>query len=201
MIKNYIFDFGNIFINLDMQAPEREMQNLGMTTVSREMMRINQLYEKGLVSTDDFLSFYLQQFPNTTKTTLGNIWNKMLLDFPSYRLTFLEDFSKGNRCFLLSNINDLHLEHIKKQLGNDFYDRFYNCFEKVYYSHEINLRKPDSSIYEYFFKDSIVKPNECFFIDDKPENTKTASKLGIRCWNLNPEKEDIINLNTVLASL
>jgi len=201
MIKNYIFDFGDVFINLDKQAPKRELQNFGMTEFTEEMITINNLYEKGLVSTDKFLSFYQKQFPNITKTTLIRIWNKMLLDFPTYRLTFIEQFSKNNRCFLLSNINDLHLEYIKKQLGNNFYNRFYNCFKKVYYSHEINLRKPDSSIYEYFLKDSQLSANECFFIDDKPENTKTATELGIQCWNLNPEKDDIIELSEVLTVL
>ena len=37
-------------------------------------------------------------------------------------------------------------------------------------------------------------PEETFFIDDTQENTIMANKLGIICWNLNPNSEDVVNL-------
>lgn len=194
MIKNYIFDFGDVFLNLDKTATQKELEKLGMTSFSKEMDAQNKLYEKGLISTNDFLTFYQDFFPNSTKTELKNAWNKILLDFPLYRLEFIEEFSNNNRCFLLSNINDMHLENIKNKLGKEFYNRFYNCFEKVYYTHEINLRKPDASIFEFVLSDSNLEANSCFFIDDTKENIETAKKRGLKCWHINPEKEDIINL-------
>lgn len=197
MIKNYIFDFGDVFINLDKSATARELLKLGKITFSEEMITKNNQYEKGLLSTDAFLDFYQLQFPKASKTELKTAWNKILLDFPTYRLEFIEKFSKTNRCFLLSNINDLHLKYIQKQLGKTFYNRFIACFEKVYFTHEIHLRKPDKSIFEYVFKESNLNPKQCFFIDDTIENTKTASNFGVACWTINPLQEDIINLETV----
>lgn len=194
MIKNYIFDFGDVFLNLDKTATQRELEKLGMTSFSEEMDAQNKLYEKGLISTNDFLTFYQDIFPNSSKTELKNAWNKILLDFPLYRLKFIEKFSNNNPCFLLSNINDMHLENIKNKLGKEFYNRFYNCFEKVYYTHEINLRKPDASIFEFVLSDSNLEASSCFFIDDTKENIETAKKIGLKCWHINPEKEDIINL-------
>jgi len=201
MLKNYIFDFGDVFINLDKHAPARELQKFGMNDFSEEMTATIHLYEKGLLTTDDFLAFFLDQFPNTNKRALQNAWNSMILDFPMERLTFLEEFSKVNSCYLLSNINDLHLKYIKEKLGSDFYNRFYSCFKKVYYSHEINFRKPDATIFEYVFADSNLKPKECFFVDDTLENTKTATYLGMKCWTLNTDGEDIIDLPVALLKL
>ncbi len=198
MIKNYIYDFGDVFINLDKQATERELQKLGVLDFTLEMLEKNQLYEKGLITTEVFIDFYQTKFIKATRIELKNAWNKILLDFPLYRLEFIEKFSKKNRCFLLSNINEMHLDFIKNQLGNSFYERFYNCFEKVYYTHEINLRKPDTEIFEFVLKDKNLKANECFFIDDTKENTDTAKKLGFKCWNIDPNTEDVINLKTKL---
>lgn len=205
MIKNYIFDFGDLFINLDKQAPARELQKFGLTELTHEMIECNHLYEKGLLTTNEFLAFYLDQFSpevsGATPAVLKNAWNNMILDFPMERLTFIEEFCKVNSCYLLSNINDLHLEYIKDKLGSAFYDRFYNCFKKVYYSHEIKLRKPDPIIFEYVFNDAKLNPNECFFVDDTPENTKTATDFGLQCWTINSKQDDITDLNRILSGL
>ena len=56
MIKNIIFDFGDVFINLDKQIVYREMQRLGGSTqMTPELLELNNLYEVGQISTDQFL--------------------------------------------------------------------------------------------------------------------------------------------------
>jgi len=52
MIKNYIFDFGDVFLNLDKPATTQELLKLGMTDFTDEMLSKNKEYEKGLVSTE-----------------------------------------------------------------------------------------------------------------------------------------------------
>jgi len=197
-IKNYIFDFGDVFINLDKPATQQELLKLGMDSFTEEMSSINKAYEKGLVSTEEFLAFYQTQFPQATKEELKTAWNKILLDFPLFRLEFIEAFSKKHPCYLLSNINDLHLTFIKKQLGKEFYNRFISCFKKVYYSHEIHLRKPDVAIFEYVFKVAKINPKESFFVDDTLENIETARKTGLTCWHINPFDDDIVLLEEIL---
>ena len=189
MIKNYIFDFGDVFINLDKPATQRELIKLGMSDFTNEMVEMNYSYEKGLISTDDFLSFYQTQFPSVSKKELADVWNSIILDFPEYRLQFIEEFSRKHDCYLLSNINDLHLTYIKKNLDKSFYNRFINCFDKVYYSHEVHLRKPDENIFEFVLKDAKLQANKCFFIDDTLENIKTAKQIGMQVWHLLPELE------------
>jgi len=200
MIEKYIFDFGNVFINLDIEATQRELQKWGLQSFTPEMERQNHLYEKGLISTAEFLAFYNKQIPQATPETLKTAWNKILLDFPLYRLEFLEAFSKEKDCILLSNINEMHLEYIIDQLDDSFYKRFVNCFDKVYYTHEIHLRKPDKEIYNFVLKDLDCPPETCFFVDDKYENIESARELGITCWHIHPDKEDIVQLHQKLKS-
>ena len=98
------------------------------------------------------------------------------------------------RLFLLSNTNDLHIESVKNSVGIPFFTEFKNCFEQFYLSHEINLRKPDTEIYEFVLKSNQLSPDETLFVDDLKENTVGASLLGIQVWNLNPTKECVTEL-------
>ncbi|WP_299064129.1 HAD family phosphatase [uncultured Polaribacter sp.] len=195
MIRNIIFDFGDIFINLDKPATIREMAKLGVSEISDEMIAVYHQYEKGLISTEQFVHFYHDTF-KIDKNDLIFAWNAVLLDFPKKRLEFLKQLaaSKKYRLFLLSNTNDLHIKSIQNSLGNQFYNQFKSCFEQFYLSHEIHFRKPDSEIYEFVINQNNLKASETLFVDDLKENTVAANTLGIKTWNLIPGKEDVTTL-------
>jgi len=196
MIKNIIFDFGDIFINLDKEATYKELAKLGVTAVSQDMMETYFKYEMGLLSTEAFVGFYKDKFPNITKEELVHAWNAILLDFPTHRLTFLKELaaSKKYRLFLLSNTNDLHISWIQNDWGAPLYNEFKSCFEQFYLSHEIHFRKPNKDIYEFVLTENNLKPEETFFIDDTKENTDSAQSLGIKVWNLIPGEDDVVDL-------
>lgn len=198
MIKNIIFDFGDIFINLDKEGTYKEMAKLGVSEISEDMVAVYHQYEKGLISTDDFIGFYDEKFPNIKPSALVFAWNAVLLDFPKKRLAFLKELveSKKYRLFLLSNTNDLHISWIQNSLGMEMYNEFKNCFEQFYLSHEIHFRKPDKEIYEFVLKENNLIAEETLFVDDLAINTNTASALGIKTWNLIPGKEDVTELFT-----
>ena len=197
MIKNIIFDFGDIFINLDKQGTYKAMAILGVTEISKEMIAVYHTYEKGLMSTEDFIIFFQDKF-NIPKVSLVAAWNAVLLDFPKRRLDFLKELatSKKYRLFLLSNTNDLHIKWVQNSLGDEFYNEFRNSFEQFYLSHEINFRKPDTDIYEFVLNENNLIAEETLFVDDLKENTDAANKLGIKTWNLIPGKEDVMELFT-----
>lgn len=200
-MKNIIFDFGGVFINLDVNASKKEMFKLGMNSISPEMMSINKKFQKGLISSLEFLNFYQDLFPDFSSNDLIKSWNSTILDFPLYRLEFLESLKGNHQLYLISNINDLHLEYIKQKLGESFYNRFVSCFEKVYYSHEIHMAKPDKEVYQFVLQDSKIEPSETIFVDDMKENTDSAKTLGLNIWNLDPESQDVIDLYNFTSRL
>ena len=197
MIKNIVFDFGDIFINLDKKLFAEELQKIHISQESEEMLPILQQYEMGLVSTDEFLTFFEERL-NVSQDTLKRAWNSILLDFPKERLRFIQNLSESKkyRLFLLSNTNDLHISWIQKNWGMELYNAFKICFEQFYLSHEINLRKPNNNIYEFVLTSNDLAPKETLFIDDTKENTDAAKALGIHIWNLKPGKEDVLELLT-----
>lgn len=196
MIKTLLFDFGDVFLNLDKEATARELKKLGTKKFTPEMQLLNNQYEKGEITSEEFLNNYLKWFPNVTKQQLIDAWNAILLDFPEQRIQFLEELAVSNKyqLLLLSNTNEIHIEWVKANIPH--FERFKNCFDKFYLSHEINLRKPDASIYEFVLNDNHLKPEHIFFIDDTKANTDAAKELGFLTWNINPVTEDVNEIFT-----
>lgn len=197
-IKTIIFDFGDVFINLDKQgAMQHALHIFGLDELPEDLVAINTLYEQGLLSTVEFVDFYTENFPKLSKNNIIDAWNYILKDFPEYRLNFIKELAKQKEynLILLSNTNDLHISWIKEQVS--FYEDFKACFNKFYLSHEIQLRKPNVDIYEFVLNENKLKPQECLFIDDTKDNTNTASTLGIHIWNIDETKEDVIDLFTI----
>jgi FMN phosphatase YigB (HAD superfamily) len=197
MIKNIVFDFGDIFINLDKKGFATALKKLGISQESNEMLPILQQYEMGLISTEKFLLFFEEKL-NVSQISLIKAWNSILLDLPQNRLNFIQELanSKKYRLFLLSNTNDLHISWIKNNWGMALYNAFKICFEQFYLSHEINLRKPNNNIYKFVLNTNNLIAEETIFIDDTEENTIAAKALGIHIWNLKPGKEDVLELFT-----
>jgi putative hydrolase of the HAD superfamily len=197
MIKNIVFDFGDVFINLDKEATFVALSKLGVEEVTDEMLAIAKEYEVGAISTEAFVRFFQQKF-SIANQQLIDAWNTILLDFPKRRLKFLKDLAASSkyRLFLLSNTNELHISWIQNDWGMSLYNEFKNCFEQFYLSHEIGLRKPNADIYEYVLEKNNLVAAETYFVDDTEENTVAAEKLGIKVWNINPKKEDVTTLLT-----
>lgn len=203
MIKTIIFDFGDIFINLDKPAIERELLKLGVPDITLDMYHQAAEYEKGLISTETLTNYFTDKFPAISANDFKKAWNSIILDFPEYRLNFIEQLSskKNYKTILLSNTNELHIEQVIENMSLERYNRFKKCFDKFYLSHEINLSKPNTNIYEFVLYEDGLIAEECLFIDDIKENTDAANKLGIHVWNLIPGKDDIINLFKVKKEL
>ena len=202
MIKTIVFDFGDVFINLDKPAIERNLKKLGVPNISLDMLHMASEYEKGLIDAIDLSQYFINKFPGISVNDFTTAWNSIILDFPEPRLQFIEALAKEKKyeLILLSNTNTLHIKKVIENMNIERYNRFKNCFNKFYLSHEIHLSKPSTNIYEFVLNENNINANECLFIDDVIDNTESASLLGIHVWNINPENEDIVNLfNTQTA--
>lgn len=194
MINTIIFDFGDIFINLDKKATIDGLKNLGLKEWNTDLDQLNIQFEKGNISTDEFLAGFQKQMPDASIEDILEAWNAILLDFPLHRLEFLQMLSKKYRLFLLSNTDSIHIDTFEQRVGPSFYSDFYQCFEKVYFSFEMGMRKPDAEIYLSLLNKHELQAKRTLFIDDKKENTDAAAALGIHVWNLQVGKEDVIDL-------
>ncbi len=196
MIKNIIFDLGDVLINLDKEALPKALTAYGAKAADPELLALSHAYEKGAISTDRFLVSAAERLGEPQKERLAAYWNQAILDFPEGRLTFLEALSAGGayRMFLVSNTNDLHMERVRKTMGMERYVRFQKCFEGFYLSHEIGLRKPDPGIFLRLLDSHGLLPEETLFIDDTLEHILSAAALGLQTWHLQVGREDVREL-------
>ncbi|CAN1497758.1 COG1011 Predicted hydrolase (HAD superfamily) [Flavobacteriaceae bacterium] len=194
MIDTIIFDFGDIFINLDKEATPLALKKLGLKEWNSNLDALNLDFEKGKISETEFILGFQNYIPNASIHQIREAWNAILLDFPLYRLEFLQMLSQKYRLFLLSNTDSIHIERFQHRAGISFYRDFYQCFEKVYFSFELGMRKPDSAIFEFVIKEHNLLPKNTLFVDDNLQNIESAEKLGLQVWHLQKGEEDVIDL-------
>ena len=194
MIDTIIFDFGDVFINLDKEATPLALKNLGLKEWNSNLDVLNLDFEKGKISETEFILGFQNYIPNASIHEIREAWNAILLDFPLYRLEFLQMLSQKYRLFLLSNTDSIHIERFQHKAGISFYRDFYQCFEKVYFSFELGMRKPDSAIFEFVIKEHNLLPKNTLFVDDNLQNIESAEKLGLQVWHLQKGEEDVIDL-------
>lgn len=194
MIKNLIFDFGNIFITLNQEKIFPLLDKIGLDKLPEDLMAHNMAYEKGLLSSPEHIAFYQKLWPHSPAEDFVKAWNSVLVDFPKSRFDFLQNLADSGdyQLFLLSNTNEMHMDWVAEHIP--FFNGFKNLFDKFYLSHEIHLRKPDREIFEFVIKDAQIRPEESLFIDDTMENITTARAIGFHTWNLNPLTEDVTEL-------
>lgn len=197
MIKNIIFDFGGVLLDLDMQRSYDALgkltgQSYTLETLPPAFKERVVAYETGKINTESFIWFWQNVcHPNVPQgDEIIRAWNAMLLGWQPEKFAFLERLRSHYRVFLLSNTNPLHLEWVKKDLKNnhgisDFESRF---FDKVFYSHEMGLHKPDVETYKTVLRDSVLEASQTLFIDDNVLNVQSAASLGIHVYHHNPKK-------------
>ncbi len=188
LIKNIIFDFGNVLFDLDLPAIERNLRPLFAGNFEHALeklrrARVFELYETGGISTGEFVDSICNAVsPPLAEADAVAVWNSIFVEMPRHRFDMLHRLRQQYKVFLLSNINELHERWIADYMprAHGIHDYESRYFDGVYFSHLIRLRKPDPAMYEYVLADAELAPEECLFFDDLPENIAAAEALGIR---------------------
>ncbi len=193
MINTIIFDFGDVFIDKDKSAKESALKQLGLANWDTELEKLEKKLETGKIDEEKFLKSLQKHIPASAED-IKEAWNSEIGNFPLYRLEFLQKLTQDYRLFLLSNTDPIHLEKFENDAGASFYSDFYQCFERVYFSHEIGYRKPDEEAYSYLINKYEIQPKRTLFVDDKKFNTDVAETLGFHTWNIEVDKDDVVDL-------
>ena len=184
--KNIIFDLGAVIINIDFQKTFESFSKIGNTDVLQvlkkfEDHRILHRYETGEVDDKGFRNLIREEFgTQLSDDQIDDAWNALLLDIPQERIDLILKLKNKYRLFILSNTNAIHIKGVNTILNKTTgIPNLDNIFEKVYYSHEVLLRKPDVAIYEYLLRDKDLKASETIFLDDNLDNIKASERVGI----------------------
>ena len=197
MIKNIIFDLGNVIINYNQKkiinnftekeeeikyiydeifhAPEWTLMNLGDITNDEAIEIINKRnefkYEK---LTQEFLhEWYKKQPINRDIVEIAKILK-----------------NNGYNLFVLSNMANQTYEYFKN-------DEFFSLCTGIVISAHEHVKKPDEKVYRLLLDRYNLNAEECLFIDDDDsgKNYETANKIGIKGRRIMPNQaEDVKKL-------
>lgn len=180
MIKNIVFDLGNVLLRFDpigflreLGYDEDRVRDLKSLIFDSPTWR---LADQGLISIEDHTQVYLNQAPHyeTEIRYLMQHWVEMptLID-ESARL-FQACVDQGFKVYILSNY--------PQQGFNEMWEStpLLHQAHGAVISYRIKLVKPMPEIYHYLLDTYGLDPKETVFMDDLHENISAACAVGIR---------------------
>lgn len=181
MIKNVIFDIGNVLVKF---RPDEAMRELGFTEDAISKIAIatyeNSVWaelDRGVASEPDIINkmvAFLPEYENEIRLFFEKGKNKLVKAFDYANDWIKELQSRGFKVYLLSNYPKDYFElHSHNELS------FTSIVDGMIISGIVKLIKPEAEIYNCLLNTYSLKPDECVFIDDKPENIIAGEKLGI----------------------
>lgn len=199
-LKNLIFDFGGVIIEIDPMAYVGEIQELGCNDLQgmhESFLKdgVYRQFETGTLSAEAFRARIRKFLPDhAPDSRIDHAWNLIIGGIPEHRVRFLESLRSKYRTFLLSNTNPIHYGHYQDYVRKTFhFPSLDSLFEKAYYSFQIGRYKPDLEIFEFVLQDSGLNPSETLFIDDMEENIVAARQCGLQGLHV-PEGADFMEL-------
>jgi len=189
-IKNIIFDYGNVIFSLDFARSQQAWKDLGIDNAQdfyghKVQDPVFTAFERGDIDAAGFRERIkeITGKPHLTDQQIDDAWNSLLVGVPEGNHELLLKLKPKYRTFLLSNINEIHFDHIMSYLKNDFgFEGNDHLFEKIYYSHQVRKRKPEPEIFEQVLMENNLDPAETLFIDDSPQHIEGAKKLGLNTY-------------------
>ncbi len=191
-IKNIIFDFGGVILNIDHKKVEDAFKNLGLTNFEDLFNQASQSslfqdLERGSISEDHFRNAIRKITGlSVSDSELDSTWNQIVCDYPPHRIDLLKSIQSIYNTFILSNTNSIHYRYYIQQFKDEFAYDFVSLFSNTYWSFQFGMRKPDPDPFLHMLKVEKINPEETLFIDDTIQNIIIARKLNIFAFHLTP---------------
>lgn len=179
MIKNIIFDIGNVMVGFTWREfyagfgyGEEMVDRLAAATVKSAMW---DEVDRGVLSDEELVEGFIRNDPSLERELrliFRNIHGLIIkYDYAVPWVKSLRD--AGYHCYFLSNFSSKVRVDCKEALS------FLEYMDGGVFSYEDHLIKPDTEIYELLLSRYGLKAEECVFMDDTEKNLPPAKRLGI----------------------
>jgi putative hydrolase of the HAD superfamily len=201
MIKNIIFDFGGVYLDLKgkhtgIPAMLAQALNIPEKAASRIWQENKESVLIGKQAPRQFLQNIKEKLElEIDENVAYEIWRKanhIAKEQINWELVnYTTELKKKYKLYMLTDTIDLD------NGAGEWIDKITDQFDKIFKSYEIQLRKPHPDVFFYVLKEINALPKDCLFIDDYIENTDSANNIGIKAIqykNIKQLKEEIMRI-------
>lgn len=180
MLKNIIFDMGNVLIKYD---PTYFIRRVGVDDPQDQALLLDAIFysadwpllDMGALTETELLSRVCNRLPARLHSVARELvfnWDKPLVPIPGMA-EFIQDCKRrGLGIYLLSNASCRQPEYWDNVPGSAYFDgTVISAFQRC--------TKPAPEIYECLLKHFDLNADECLFVDDVDENVRGAERFGM----------------------
>lgn len=201
MIKNIIFDIGNVLAKFQWAELLEELQITGeaFEQVANATVRNSNMwneFDRSELSDKEIIEGCIQYAPNYEKEIrlLFEHCGRFVKEYAYSKDWIIELKEKGYHVYLLSNYAKTAFEAAKDTL------QFYPFVDGEVISYQVKMIKPDARIYQILLEKYSLKAEECVFLDDRPENIEGAKKLGFYGIVFTSKEEAEVKLEEIIKT-
>lgn len=180
MIRNIVFDMGNVLIHW---RPDVLVRRLGVSGVDGSHLLLEVFgdvnwvqLDRGIVTPEEAASRMCRRLPERLHGYVFQLtkswWEGPLLPVKGMAELVRELKGLGYGIYLLSNAGLDHPQYFDRIPGSE-------CFDGRVVSAFYKLLKPQPELYQILLREYNLKGEECFFVDDLNINVEAAMLAGM----------------------
>ena len=180
MIRNVIFDMGNVLINFD---PAHFVQRAGITDPQDAQMLLREVFsshewegqDRGDLAEAQVEEGVLARLPERLHDAAHRLifaWDDPIEPIAGIEQLIRDCKAAGMGVYLLSNASVRQPEYWNRVPGHELFDG-------VEVSAFLRMVKPDPRIFQYVLDKYHLNAGECLFVDDSMPNVTGAESVGM----------------------
>ncbi len=185
MIKNIVFDFGGVLIEIDTANAIKEFANLGLENPEKYLNSYQQsgaffALENGDISGEEFVDELSKLcHRKISYDEAQSAWMGFVVKVQTEYMQWLQQLRPQYKLSILSNTNPFLQGWARSSSFTPDGKSLDDLFDTLFLSYLMHCSKPEEAIYHKMLKDGKMKPEETLFIDDSEKNIEAARKAGI----------------------
>ena len=179
MIKNIIFDIGKVLVGFNWQGYIRERYDEETAAIIRKAIWGHGYWHQldyGVMPEEEIIQNFVRFAPEYEQQIRDGFLNTGdCMSRLDYAIPWLKELkARGYNLYFLSNYSRFLI-----RIRPDVLD-FIPYMDGGIFSCDIHILKPDAAIYDTLCKKYDLKPEECIFMDDRPDNIAGAIAFGMQ---------------------
>ena len=177
-IDTIIFDIGGVLVdfrlncNFDHIFKTDEVKEKFMKATIQDSLWKE--FDRGVLSDEEIVDGFVAN-DTSIEAEIREVFNDFsgVISIRDFVFSFIDEIkAKGYKVYALSNMPKI----VREDCDKDF--AFLDKMDGYILSYEVKCIKPDREIYDVLLSKYNLKAQNCIFIDDLAENTKSARRLG-----------------------